>query len=215
MILATSYEIFQQISDFALCILRCIALLHRLLCWINCRQQFMQKLHSFFKEKVLTVFLWGNGLSTRGKLQVDVKNSNFESTLYMESVNIPVTIIDLSHALVTCIFKDTFLCVQSIVRTRTPTSYLDFTLQKGAKLKQPIASGFTAFVYVLSGKATFGTGDKEAVGNPHHTLVLSKDGDHIAVENKVSCFVSIDILIVGSIMLKTASHTTGHVQSNQ
>ena len=73
-----------------------------------------------------------------------------------------------------------------MVRTRTPTAYLDFTLQKGAKLKQPIEAGFTAFAYVLGGEATFGTGDNEAVGKPHHTLVLSKDGDHIAVENKVS-----------------------------
>ncbi|XP_072040934.1 pirin-like isoform X2 [Amphiura filiformis] len=73
---------------------------------------------------------------------------------------------------------------KSVVRTRTPTAYLDFTLQKGATLKQPIPAGFTAFAYILSGKATFGIGDKESVGMPHHTLVLSNEGDHINVENK-------------------------------
>lgn len=71
---------------------------------------------------------------------------------------------------------------KSSVYTRTPTTYLDFTLQKGAKLNQPIQEGFTAFAYVLSGKATFGTGQK-SLGEPHHTLVLSSEGDHIAVEN--------------------------------
>ncbi|XP_022086814.1 pirin-like [Acanthaster planci] len=74
---------------------------------------------------------------------------------------------------------------KSKVRTRTPTSYLDFTLQKGAVLDQPIPQGWTAFVYVLSGKAFFGTGEKQRQGEPHHTLVLS-DGDHVHVENKAS-----------------------------
>ncbi|XP_038057408.1 pirin-like [Patiria miniata] len=72
---------------------------------------------------------------------------------------------------------------KSKVRTRTPTSYLDFTLRKGAVLDQPIPQGWTAFVYVLAGKALFGTGDQQKQGEPHHTLVLS-DGDHIHVENK-------------------------------
>lgn len=69
------------------------------------------------------------------------------------------------------------------VRTRTPTSYLDFVLQKGAKLNQPVPSGWTSFAYILSGKAFFGSGDEVKEGEPHHTLVLS-DGDFVEVENK-------------------------------
>ena len=45
---------------------------------------------------------------------------------------------------------------QSPVYTRTPTMYLDFRMDPGAKLNQPIPQGWTAFVYILSGKAYFG-----------------------------------------------------------
>lgn len=69
------------------------------------------------------------------------------------------------------------------VRTRTPTTYLDFTFQKGAQLRQPVSKGFTAFVYVLSGKAQFGTGADKKEGEPHYTLALS-DGDFLEIENQ-------------------------------
>eukprot|EP00057_Strongylocentrotus_purpuratus_P032835 XP_789037.2 PREDICTED: pirin isoform X1 [Strongylocentrotus purpuratus] len=68
------------------------------------------------------------------------------------------------------------------VRTRTPTAYLDFTFESGAKLRQPVIKGNTAFVYILSGKAQFGTGEDKKEGEPHNTLVLS-DGDFLEVEN--------------------------------
>jgi len=45
---------------------------------------------------------------------------------------------------------------QSTVYTRTPTLYLDFKMDKNAKLKQPIPAGWNAFVYILSGNALFG-----------------------------------------------------------
>ena len=51
-----------------------------------------KKLLSFYKEKVSALFVCGNGLF-RGKLYVDVKNSNFEnseSALRMEYVGIPL-----------------------------------------------------------------------------------------------------------------------------
>ncbi|XP_071509962.1 pirin-like [Diadema antillarum] len=75
------------------------------------------------------------------------------------------------------------LGLKAKVRTRTSTAYLDFTFEKGAHLKQPVTKGFTAFVYVLSGKALFGSGADKQEGSPHHTLVLS-DGDYLEIENK-------------------------------
>ncbi|XP_063970380.1 pirin-like isoform X3 [Lytechinus pictus] len=68
------------------------------------------------------------------------------------------------------------------VRTRTPTTYLDFTFGSGSKLRQPVTKGHTALVYILSGKAQFGTGEDKKEGEPHNTLVLS-DGDFLEVEN--------------------------------
>ncbi|XP_066510489.1 pirin-like isoform X2 [Hoplias malabaricus] len=43
------------------------------------------------------------------------------------------------------------LGVKSKVYTRTPTIYLDFRLKQGSKYVQPVPSGWTAFIYTLSG----------------------------------------------------------------
>lgn len=48
------------------------------------------------------------------------------------------------------------LGAKSKVFTRTPTLYLDFTLQEGAVHVQPVLSGWTAFIYTLSGSLHVG-----------------------------------------------------------
>ncbi|CAH1778444.1 unnamed protein product [Owenia fusiformis] len=73
---------------------------------------------------------------------------------------------------------------KSPVYTRTPTMYLDFTLQKGSTLSQAIPEGWTAFIYVLRGKALFGPSSSATEGNAHHTLVLGDAGSSINVENQ-------------------------------
>ena len=52
----------------------------------------MQKMLSFHKEMISALFLWGN-VPLRGELQKDEINSkfeNFESSLYMKSVGMPL-----------------------------------------------------------------------------------------------------------------------------
>ncbi|XP_022523890.2 pirin isoform X2 [Astyanax mexicanus] len=48
------------------------------------------------------------------------------------------------------------LGVKSKIYTRTPTTFLDFRLSEGAKHVQPISSGWTAFIYTLSGSVHTG-----------------------------------------------------------
>ncbi|KAM9397291.1 pirin isoform 2-T2 [Salvelinus alpinus] len=72
------------------------------------------------------------------------------------------------------------LGVQSKIFTRTPTLYLDFKLDGGAKHVQPVPSGPDA--------------EQQKV-EPHHTIVFD-DGDCIAVENQTS-EVSHFVLIAG------------------
>ena len=78
--------------------------------------------------------------------------------------------------------------IKSQVCTRTPTMYLDFKLDHGARLSQPIPSGWTSFIYTLSGKGMFGPFDSEGATevDAHHTIVLSVDGDCIEAQNKGS-----------------------------
>ncbi|XP_006817479.1 pirin-like, partial [Saccoglossus kowalevskii] len=73
----------------------------------------------------------------------------------------------------------------SPVRTRTPTYYLDFKVNKGSKMTQALPVGWNAFVYVLAGRGLFGPHDDGRESEAHYTLVLS-DGDKLEVENKGS-----------------------------
>ncbi|KAG8519749.1 Pirin, partial [Galemys pyrenaicus] len=66
----------------------------------------------------------------------------------------------------------------SKVYTRTPTLYLDFTLDQGAKHCQPIPKGWTSFVYTISGDVYIGPDDAQKKIEPHHTAVLG-DGDSV------------------------------------
>ncbi|KAJ3592953.1 hypothetical protein NHX12_005291 [Muraenolepis orangiensis] len=77
------------------------------------------------------------------------------------------------------------LGAKSKVYTRTPTLYLDFTLQPGATHVQPVPAGWTTFVYTLSGSLNAGPEDLCQVVEPHHT-VLFGDGDCVRTENKGS-----------------------------
>ncbi|XP_064878754.1 pirin isoform X1 [Oncorhynchus nerka] len=77
------------------------------------------------------------------------------------------------------------LGVQSKIFTRTPTLYLDFKLDVGAKHVQPVPSGWTSFIYTLSGSVCVGPDAEQRKVEPHHTIVFH-DGDCIAVENKTS-----------------------------
>ncbi|XP_072287459.1 pirin isoform X1 [Pyxicephalus adspersus] len=73
--------------------------------------------------------------------------------------------------------------IKSKVYTRTPTLYLDFKLEKGAKHIQEVPKGWTAFIYTLSGLISVGPEDAQKKVEAHHTAVLD-DGDNVIFENK-------------------------------
>jgi len=71
---------------------------------------------------------------------------------------------------------------KSSVYTRTPSMYLDFHLDPASTVNQLIPTGWTAFIYILSGVAQIGPCGSTFEGTAHHTLVLS-DGDHVDIKN--------------------------------
>ncbi|CAM0878044.1 unnamed protein product [Alopecurus aequalis] len=73
--------------------------------------------------------------------------------------------------------------VRSPVYTRTPTMYMDFTMQPGSQLHQPIPAGWNAFVYIIEGEGSFGS-EKAAPATAHHCLVLGADRDGLSVWNR-------------------------------
>lgn len=74
--------------------------------------------------------------------------------------------------------------VHSPVYTRTPTMFLDFTVQPGAELHQSIPVSWNSFVYVIEGEGVFGNPSSSPT-TPYHVLVLSQ-GDGLSVWNNSS-----------------------------
>ncbi|PAA69903.1 hypothetical protein BOX15_Mlig020065g2, partial [Macrostomum lignano] len=75
------------------------------------------------------------------------------------------------------------LGAKSPVFTRTPTLYLDVTVQPGAKeFTQPVPQDWNAFIFVLSGRAEFGSsGAGGVIGEAHETLLLDRSGPAVRV----------------------------------
>ncbi|XP_052621409.1 pirin-like protein [Lactuca sativa] len=76
------------------------------------------------------------------------------------------------------------LGMKSPIYTRTPTMFLDITMEPGTQLQQPIPESWNAFVYVLEGEGVIGT-SKSSSTTPHHILLLGP-GDGVQVWNKSS-----------------------------
>ncbi|KVI10439.1 Pirin [Cynara cardunculus var. scolymus] len=76
------------------------------------------------------------------------------------------------------------LGIKSPIYTRTPTMFLDFTLEPGAHVHQPVPESWNAFVYVLEGEGMFGN-SKASSTTPHHLLLLGP-GDGLESWNKSS-----------------------------
>ncbi|KAJ3683531.1 hypothetical protein LUZ60_013758 [Juncus effusus] len=71
---------------------------------------------------------------------------------------------------------------RSPVYTRTPTLYMDFTLQPGSHLTQPIPSSWNSFAYIIKGEGVFTKEDASPIKS-HHCIVFG-EGDGVEVWNK-------------------------------
>ncbi|KAF9136910.1 hypothetical protein BG015_002951 [Linnemannia schmuckeri] len=77
--------------------------------------------------------------------------------------------------------------VQSKVYTRTPTLFLDITMEPHKVVEQNLPLSYTGFIYMLSGKTYLGEKEEPFVGEAHHTLTLSSsDGvkEAVRIETK-------------------------------
>jgi redox-sensitive bicupin YhaK (pirin superfamily) len=54
-------------------------------------------------------------------------------------------------------------------------------LGAGGKVLQEVPKGWNAFVYLLTGQATFGSGEGKRVVKRWHNVVFEQDGDSIEV----------------------------------
>ncbi|KAF9128036.1 hypothetical protein BGW39_005377 [Mortierella sp. 14UC] len=80
--------------------------------------------------------------------------------------------------------------VKSEVYTRTPTMFLDISMEPNKVVEQHLPFEFTGFIYMLSGKTYLGDStdtNTQFIGEAHHTLTFSDSNgvqDHLRVETK-------------------------------
>jgi redox-sensitive bicupin YhaK (pirin superfamily) len=81
------------------------------------------------------------------------------------------------------------------IETRTPITYLHFTLQPGASVEQPIPAAYNAFAYVIDGSGVVGPNAKPA--REGQLAVFAKDGESVQLANPTGAKVPFNVLLIG------------------
>jgi quercetin 2,3-dioxygenase len=87
------------------------------------------------------------------------------------------------------------LGARAVIETRTPIFYLDFLLQPGGKVIQPVPHDFNAFAYVIEGPVGFG--DHAAPVRRGNMVPFEKDGDEVRIEAPADIKAAARVLLIG------------------
>jgi len=83
---------------------------------------------------------------------------------------------------------------QAITETRTPITYLHFTLQPGANVKQSIPQNYNAFAYVINGEGLFG--NEQKLAHKEQIVLFEQDGDEITINAPNDTTAPLDVLLI-------------------
>ncbi len=87
---------------------------------------------------------------------------------------------------------------KAVIDTRTPISYLHYTLALGARVEQKLPADYACFAYVFEGRGDFGASG--AAAGEHQLVMFANDGDTIsAVATGPS---SLEFLLIGGVPLR-------------
>jgi hypothetical protein len=89
---------------------------------------------------------------------------------------------------------------RAVIETRTPITYLHFTLQPGARVVQPITRDHNAFAYVVGGKGLFGADERPA--QREQVVLFANDGDEISIKAPEDASSPLDVLLLAGVPLK-------------
>ena len=87
------------------------------------------------------------------------------------------------------------LGVRAVIETRTPIFYLDFQLQPGGKVVQPVARDFNAFAYVIQGPVL--CGNHNGPVQRGNLVMFGKDGDEVWIEVPAGTESPARVLLIG------------------
>lgn len=88
---------------------------------------------------------------------------------------------------------------RAIINTRTPITYLHFTVQPGAEVAQPIPKSYNAFCYVIKGKGLFGKVRTEA--EKGKAVIFKKDGEQVTIASASGSQSPLEVLFIAGIPL--------------
>ena len=81
------------------------------------------------------------------------------------------------------------------IETRTPITYLHFTLQPGASVEQPIPAAYNAFAYVIDGTGAVGPDATQA--REGQLLVFAEGGESVQLANPAGATAPLNVLLIG------------------
>jgi len=85
---------------------------------------------------------------------------------------------------------------KAVIQTRTPITYLHFTLQPNSKITQTIPKNYNAFAYIIKGKSFFGDGQIPA--HKEQIVLFEQDANKITIKSSIS---SLDVLLIAGVPL--------------
>ena len=87
------------------------------------------------------------------------------------------------------------LGVRAVIETRIPIFYLDFAINPGGRVVQPVAPDFNTFAYVVNGIVRFGS--QTAHVQRGNMVPFERDGDEIRIEAPLENHSSARVLLIG------------------
>ncbi len=87
----------------------------------------------------------------------------------------------------------------AVMDTRTPITYLHFTLQPGGKVVRPVPQNHNAFAYVVGGKGLFGADEKPA--QREQVVLFANDGNEISIKVPDDAASPLDVLLIAGVPL--------------
>ncbi len=88
---------------------------------------------------------------------------------------------------------------KAVIETRTPITYLHFTLQPNAQVVQTIPQNYNAFAYVVNGEGLFG--DEQRLVHKEQVVLFEQDGDEITIKASNDMSSPLDVLLIAGMPL--------------
>ena len=116
---------------------------------------------------------------------------------YQDIPSLKIPVSKTAEGLVTAkVIAGEALGIKALVETRTPITYLHFTLQPGASVIQPVPKEYNAFAYVIRGQGLFGSDNQKELVHRGQIIIFDKDGEEVEINATDNTTSALDVLLI-------------------